>query len=88
MCLLRRYMVEVYVARDESEACLSPDPPKAFCTQVGAVKEVRLEMAFSRYETYEDQDKGGAQTKGIAGIHHCGERIREGALTRQTKHRF
>ena len=33
------------------------------------MKEVRLELAFSRYETYEDQDKGGAQTKGVAGIH-------------------
>jgi hypothetical protein len=32
MSILRLYMVEVYVARDESEACLSPDPPKAFCT--------------------------------------------------------
>ncbi len=26
------YMVEVYVARDGSVACLSLDPPKAFCT--------------------------------------------------------
>jgi hypothetical protein len=32
MSILHPYMVEVYVARDESEACLSPDPPKAFCT--------------------------------------------------------
>jgi hypothetical protein len=32
MCLLRLYMVEVYVSRDGSEACLSLDPPKAFCT--------------------------------------------------------
>jgi len=32
MCLLRLYMVEVCVARDGSEACLSLDPPKAFCT--------------------------------------------------------
>jgi len=30
--LLHPYMVEVYVAREESEACLSPDPLKAFCT--------------------------------------------------------
>jgi hypothetical protein len=52
--LLHPYMVEVYVARDGAEACLSPDPPKAFCTQVGAVKEVQLELAFSRYEMYED----------------------------------
>jgi hypothetical protein len=29
MCLHHLYMVEVYVARDGSEACLSLDPPKA-----------------------------------------------------------
>jgi hypothetical protein len=57
MSILHPYMVEVYVARDGSEACLSPDPPKAFCTQDGAVKEVRLELAFSRYETYEDKTR-------------------------------
>ncbi len=32
MSILYPYMVEVYVARDEWEACLSLDPPKAFCT--------------------------------------------------------
>jgi len=34
------YTVEVYVARDGSEACLSLTPPKAFCAQNGA-REVR-----------------------------------------------
>jgi len=63
--LLHPYMVEVYVARDESEACLSPDPLKAFCTQVGAVKEVRLELAFSRYETYEDKTREVHRQKGL-----------------------
>ena len=57
MCLLRPYMVEAYVTRDGSEACLSPDPPKAFCARDGAVKEVRLELEFSRYETYEDKTR-------------------------------
>jgi hypothetical protein len=55
MSILHPYMIEVYVARDGSEACLSLNPPKAFCAQNGAAKEVRLEMAFSRYETYEDK---------------------------------
>jgi hypothetical protein len=55
--LLHPYMVEVYVARDKSEACLSLNPPKAFCTHGGAVKEVQLELAFSRYETYEDKTR-------------------------------
>jgi len=53
MSILHPYMVEVYVARDGSEACLSLNPPKAFCAQNGAVKEVRLELVFNRYETYE-----------------------------------
>ncbi len=49
------YMVEVYVARDGSEACLSLNPPNAFCARDGAVREVRLELEFKRYETHEDK---------------------------------
>jgi hypothetical protein len=52
--ILHPYMVEVYVAKDGSDICLSLTPPKAFCAQNGAVKEVRLEMEFSRYETYKE----------------------------------
>jgi hypothetical protein len=52
MSILHPYMVEVYVAVDGSEACISLTPPKAFCTQNGAVKEVKLELEFSRYEVY------------------------------------
>jgi hypothetical protein len=33
MSLLHPYTVEVYVARDRSEACLSLNPPKTFCAQ-------------------------------------------------------
>jgi hypothetical protein len=36
------YIVEVYVAVDGSEACLSLNPPKAFCAQNGSVREVRF----------------------------------------------
>jgi hypothetical protein len=54
MSILHPYMVEVYVAKDGSEACLSLNPPKAFCARDGAVKETRLELVFSRYEVYED----------------------------------
>jgi hypothetical protein len=57
MCLLRPYMVEVYVARDVSEACLSLNPPNAFCARNRAVKEVKLELEFKRYETYEDKTR-------------------------------
>jgi hypothetical protein len=76
--ILHPYTVEVYVARDGSEACLSLNPPKAYCAQNGAVKEVRLEMEFSRYETYED--KTSVQTKRPAGIHHGGRGICEDTL--------
>jgi hypothetical protein len=50
MNILHPYTVEVYIARDGSEACLSLTPPKAFCAQDGAVKEVRLELEFKRYK--------------------------------------
>ena len=43
------------MAKDGSETCLSLNPPKAYCAQNGAVKEVKLELEFSRYETYEDK---------------------------------
>ncbi len=46
MSILHPYMVEVYVARDGSEACLSLNPPNAFCTRDGAVREVRLELMY------------------------------------------
>jgi hypothetical protein len=54
MNILHPYMVETYVAVDGSEACLSLNPPKAFCAQNGAVKEVRLELVFKRYIREED----------------------------------
>jgi len=49
MSILHLYTVEVYVARDGSEACLSLNPPKAYCIQSGAVKEVKLDLEFRRY---------------------------------------
>ncbi len=57
--ILHPYMVEVYVAKDGSEACISLTSSKAYCAQNGSVREVKLELEFKRYETYEDQDKGG-----------------------------
>ena len=55
MNFLHPYMVEVYVAKDGSEACLSLNPPNAYCVQNGTVKEVRLELERIRYEPYEDK---------------------------------
>jgi hypothetical protein len=59
------YMVEVYVARDESEVCLSLNQLKTFCARNGAVKEVRLELEFRRYEVYEDKIRGVYRPKGL-----------------------
>ncbi len=72
MSVLHPYMVEVYVARDGSETCLSLNPPKAYCARDGAARETRLELAFSRYETYEDKTREVYRPKGVAGMHHSG----------------
>ncbi len=65
MSILHPYMVEAYVTRDGSETCLSLNPPTAFCARDGAVKEVKLELAFSRYETYEDKTREVYRPKGL-----------------------
>ena len=40
MSILHPYTVEVYVAKDGSEACLSLTSSRAYCAQDGAVREV------------------------------------------------
>jgi hypothetical protein len=65
MNILHPYTVEVYVARDGSEACLSLTPPKAYCARGGAVRETRLELTFSRYEVYEDKTREVYKPKGL-----------------------
>jgi hypothetical protein len=65
MNILRPYTVEVYVAVEGSEACLSLTPPKAFCAQNDVAREVRLELAFSRYEVYEDKVREVHRPKGL-----------------------
>jgi hypothetical protein len=65
MSILHPYTVEVYVTRDGSEACLSLTPSKAFCARNGAVREVRLELEFKRYETYEDKIREVYHPKGL-----------------------
>ncbi len=59
------YMVEVYVARDESEVCLTLNQLKTFCARDGAVKEVKLELEFKRYEVYEDKIREVYGPKGL-----------------------
>ena len=63
--ILHPYMIEVYIAKDGSETCLSLNPPKAFCARDGAVREVRLELEFKRYETYEDKKREVYRPKGL-----------------------
>jgi hypothetical protein len=63
--ILHPYAMEAYVARDGSEACLSLTPPKAYCAQNGSVREVKLELVFSRYETYEDKIREVYRPKGL-----------------------
>jgi hypothetical protein len=65
MSILHPYTVEVYVTKDRSEACLSLNPPKAFCAQNGAAREVRLELTFSRYEVYEGKVREVYRPKGL-----------------------
>jgi len=65
MSILHAYAVEVYVAKDGSDACLSLNPPKAFCARGGAVKETRLELEFSRYEVYEGEVREVYRPKGL-----------------------
>ncbi len=59
------YMVEVYVAVDGSEACLYLNQLKTYCARNGAVKEVKLELEFRRYEVYEDKIRGVYRPKGL-----------------------
>ncbi len=63
--ILYPYMIEVYVAKDGSETCLSLNPLKAYCAQNGAVKGVRLELEFKRYEVYEEKIREVCHPKGL-----------------------
>jgi phage protein U len=59
------YLVEVYVAVDGSEVCLSLNQLKAYCARNGAVREVKLELEFSRYEVYEERIREVYRPKGL-----------------------
>ena len=58
-------MVEVYVAVDGSEVCLLLTLSKVFRARDGSVREVKLELAFSRYETYEEKIREVYKPKGL-----------------------
>jgi hypothetical protein len=63
--ILHPYMIEVYMTKDGSETCLSLNPPKAFCARDGAVKEIKLELEFKRYEVYEEKIREVYRPKGL-----------------------
>jgi hypothetical protein len=65
MTILHPYAMEVYVTRDGSGACLSLNPPNAFCARDGSVREVRLELEFKRYEVYEEKMREVYRPKGL-----------------------
>jgi len=65
MSILHPYAVEVYVAKDGSDVCLSFTSSKAYCAQNGAVKETKLELEFKRYETYEEKIREVYRPKGL-----------------------
>ncbi len=65
MSILHPYAVEVYVAKDGSEACISLTSSKAFCARDGAVREAKLDLEFKRYETYEDKMREVYRPKGL-----------------------
>jgi len=65
MSIPHPYAVEVYVARDGSEACISLSPPKAFCAQNGSAREVKLELESKRHEVYEEKIREVYRPKGL-----------------------
>ena len=65
MSVLHPYTVEAYVAVDGSEACISLTSSKVYCVQNGTVKETKLELVFSRYETYEDKTREVYRPEGL-----------------------
>jgi hypothetical protein len=65
MNILHPYMIEVYMAKDGSEVCLSLNPPKVFCARDGAIRETKLELEFKRYEVYKDKMREVYRPKGL-----------------------
>jgi hypothetical protein len=65
MSILHPYMIEVYMTKDGSETCLSLNSPKAFCARDGALKEIKLELEFKRYEVYEEKIREVYRPKGL-----------------------
>ncbi len=65
MSILNPYMVNAFVTKDGSEACLQLGASKTFCAQNGAVREVKLELEFRRYEEHEGKMREVYRPKGL-----------------------
>jgi hypothetical protein len=64
MNILHPYTINAYVAKDGSEACFKLST-RMFCARNEAVKEVKLELEFKRYEEYEGRMRGVYRPKGL-----------------------
>ncbi len=63
--ILHPYTVEAYVTRDGSEVCISLTSSRTYCARGGAVREVKWELEFKRYEMYEDKMREVYRPKGL-----------------------
>jgi hypothetical protein len=61
---LNPHEITAYVAKDSSLVCLSLNQ-RTYCAQNGAVKAVKLELEFSRYEVYEGKKWAVYRPKGL-----------------------
>jgi hypothetical protein len=64
MSILHPYMVNAYVAKDGSEACLQL-VSRTFCARGGEVREVKLELERARLEPYEGKLREVYRPKGL-----------------------
>ncbi len=64
MSILHPYMVNAYVAKDGSEACLQL-AARTFCARGGEVRGVKLELERARLEPYEDALREVYRPKGL-----------------------
>jgi hypothetical protein len=64
MSILHPYMVNAYVAKDGSEACLQL-VSRTFCARGGEVREVKLELERARLEPYEGKPREVYRPKGL-----------------------
>jgi hypothetical protein len=64
MSILHPYMVNAYVAKDGSEACLQL-VSRTFCARDGAMREVKLELERARLEPYEGALREVYRPKGL-----------------------